>query len=104
MVPLKKLLTDNTDVFVLNDEKLGCTGLVQHVIKIGSHFQIKQLPHHTLFAQCEKIAKMFYDRKDRGIVKSSTSPWACPVILVPKRDGTSHFCINYQRLNLMPSI
>ena len=40
IVPLKKLLTDNTDVFVLNDDKLGCTDLVQQVIKMGSHFRI----------------------------------------------------------------
>ena len=40
IVLLKKLLADNIDVFVLNNDKLGCTDLVQHVIKMGSHFRI----------------------------------------------------------------
>ena len=42
---------------------------------------------------------MIDDMKERGIVKPSTSPWASPVILVLKRDGMSHFCIDYRCLN-----
>ena len=103
MVQLKKLLADNTDVFALNDVKLGCTDLVQHAIETGSHSSVKQQPYRTPFSQREKIAQMIKDMKERGIVKLSTSPWASPwaspIILVPKRDGTSRFCIRYRWLN-----
>ena len=86
-------------MFALNDAELGCTDLVQHVIETGRHPPIKQQPYRTPFAQREKIGQMIDDMKERGIVKPSTSPWASPVILVPKRDGTSRFCIDYRRLN-----
>lgn len=39
---LKKLICANTDVFTLEDEKLGHTDLVQHQVNTGDHPPIKQ--------------------------------------------------------------
>lgn len=33
------------------------------------------------------------------MVLSSHSPWSSPILMVPKKGGTFHFCVDFRRLN-----
>ena len=91
---IKAVMLGASDVFALDNSKLGCTSLVQHSIDTGDNPPIKQQPYRTPMIYRERIAEMIEDMQAQGIVQPSSSPWASPVVLVPKKDGTARFCID----------
>lgn len=77
---------------------LGCTPLVEHEILCEAE-PIKQRyypvsPHVQKHIDAE-LDKMLKDE----VIERSTSPWSSPVILVPKKDGSYRFCVDYRKLN-----
>ncbi|KYO40763.1 hypothetical protein Y1Q_0009439 [Alligator mississippiensis] len=47
----------------------------------------------------EGIKQELAEMRELGVIWPSTSPWASPVVLVQKQDGTIRFCVDYRKLN-----
>ena len=98
-VQLKALVAEFPDVFALSDAELGRTDLIKHSIDTGDHAPIKQQPYRTPIIRRALISEMVNNMRREGIVQPSVSPWASPIVLVPKKDGTYRFCVDFRRLN-----
>ena len=51
--------------------------------------------------QLDEIREHLKLMLDAGVVRLSNSPWCNAVVLVRKKDGSLHFCINFRRLNTL---
>ncbi|GFT72302.1 retrovirus-related Pol polyprotein from transposon 412 [Trichonephila clavipes] len=45
----------------------------------------------------EEVQKLIKDMKNNDVIEPSSSPWASPVVLVRKKDGSTRFCVDYRR-------
>ena len=78
---------------------MGRTSLVQHNIKLSSDKPFKErysrIPPHKY----EEVWNHLQETLAIGAIQRSTSPWANPVVLVHKKDGSLQFCIDLGKLN-----
>lgn len=96
---LVDLLHDNKASFSNDAGELGQTNLVQHEIHTKDHRPIKQPPRRLPPQHREKVDELVEDMLKKGVIERSTSPWASPIVLVKKKDGSLRFCVDYRRLN-----
>ena len=75
------------------------TEAVVHEIDTGSTRPIRcnprKLSPKKIKIQQELVDKMLED----GQIEPSDSAWSAPTVLVTKKDGNTHFCMDYRRLN-----
>jgi len=77
----------------------GRAKLIPCQVNTGNHLPLKQRPRRLSPAEQETIEKQVKEMLDDGVISPSTSPWAAPVVLAPKKDGTIRFCVDYRALN-----
>ena len=96
---IARLLTEFSDVFSKDSDDLGLTHLTEHVIDTQEHAPIKQPPHRVPMAFANEDVKSLEKLQRQGVIRPSNSPWASPIVLVRKKDGSVRFCTDFRKLN-----
>lgn len=95
----KTLLLDYQHSFSASKQDIGRTSNVTHSINTGQSAPIKQPLRRTPLSRRTIIQEEVDKMLKQEVIESSASPWASPVVLVKKKDGSYRFCIDYRKLN-----
>ena len=96
---LQTLLDQFADVFAQTSDDLGRSHVATHRIDTGNHPPVNVPPYSLPPASREEVERQIQSMLRNGVVRESRSPWASPVVLVDKRDGTKRFCVDYRKVN-----
>ncbi|GBN56664.1 Retrovirus-related Pol polyprotein from transposon 297, partial [Araneus ventricosus] len=96
---VKELLQEFQNFFSNSDSDVGRCNMTQHRINTGNHPPIKQYPRRLPLAKKEEAERLVKEMVDNVIIEESSGPWASPIVLVKKKDGSTRFCVDYRKLN-----
>ena len=95
------LLKEYHDIFSLEKCDMGHTDATKHKIVLKD---LDTLPFKEHFCripppQLDEVREHLKLMLDTGVIRPSNSPWCNAVVLVRKKDGSLHFCIDFRKLN-----
>ena len=96
---LSSVLLVYQDVFSWYPGDIGSTSKVYHRIPTGDAGPSRQAPRRLPFHKQTEVRDHLEEMLTRGIIQPSCSPWAAPIVLVQKKDGSTRFCVDYRRFN-----
>ena len=96
---VRELVLAYHDVFALESNELGCTSAIEHEICIKNGKPFKERFWRIPPPRLEEVHVSLRDMLEAGVIHRSQSPWCNAVVLVWKKDGTLHFCVDFRHLN-----
>ena len=95
------LLKQYHDIFLLEKRDMGHTNATKHKIVLKD---LDTPPFKECFCripppQLDEVREHLKLMLDVGVIQPTNSPWCNAVVLVRKKDGSLHFCIDFRKLN-----
>ena len=82
-----QLCSQYDDVFSKNNQDIGKTTLIEMEIDTGDSLPVAQSPYTLPLKHYAWVRKEIETLKKAGVIVKSISPWASPVIVVPKKSA-----------------
>ncbi|KAK3731801.1 hypothetical protein QZH41_007622 [Actinostola sp. cb2023] len=93
------LLSKMSYVFAKDDKDLGCTAAVRHEILLTDNVPTREPYRRVPPGQLQEFREALMALLDSDVIRESKSPYASPVVLVRKRDGSLRICVDYRKIN-----
>ena len=95
---INQLIQKNADLFSAKGEPNGfCSNSPIHIKT--NHPPISQAAYRTPLSKRKLVEEAIADMLTENVIRPSELAWASPITLVPKRDGSTRFCVDYRKLN-----
>ncbi|XP_059315524.1 uncharacterized protein LOC132066177 [Lycium ferocissimum] len=97
---IQLLLDEYKELFNEPSQLPPSRGVFDHHIPIKENgAPVNSRPYRYSPIQKDVIEKMTQEMLSQGIIQYSSSPYASPVVLVGKKDGSWRLCVDYRALN-----
>ena len=94
------------EAFSKNNQDIGKTQLIEMEIDTGGSVPLAQSPYTLPLKHYDWVRKEIETLEKAGVIERSLSPWASPVIVVPKKSAPDEpprrrLCVDYRRVNAL---
>uniref|UniRef100_A0A8C5BVU7 Gypsy retrotransposon integrase-like protein 1 n=1 Tax=Gadus morhua TaxID=8049 RepID=A0A8C5BVU7_GADMO len=93
------LLQKYQTIFSTHDGDLGCTNLISHEIPLLDEIPVRQRYRRIPPSEYEEVKAHIDQLLEAKVIRESNSPFASPIVLVRKKDGSLRMCVDYRLLN-----
>lgn len=93
---VKKLISQFPDTVT---KTLGKTNILTYHINIKNDHKVRCRPYQLAPPKSKILQEQIDQLLSKGVIRESTSQFASPAFLVPKKDGSHRLVINYKALN-----
>ena len=95
----RDLLRQHADVFSRHDLDVGKTSMVRHKINLVDDTPFKERSRPISSRDLTDAREHIRALLDAGIIRESSSPYASPIVLVRKKNGSLRLTVDYRKLN-----
>lgn len=96
---VRSLLNQYASVFSAHDGDLGCTTLIAHEIPLMDDVPVRQRFRRIPPSDYDVVKEHINQLLNTQVIRESCSPYASPIVLVRKKDGSLRMCVDYRQLN-----
>ena len=106
----KKLCSEYKDICSIDSSDIGKTPLIEMEINTSDSLPITQKPYTLPLKHTTWVQKELEILEKAGVIVRSVSPWASPIVVVPKRTSPGEppkrrLCVDYRAVNsLLPPV
>lgn len=96
---VRALLREFQGVFSTHEGDVGYTNLLSHEIPLSDNIPVRHRYRRIPPSEYELAKTHISQLLDAQIIRESCSPYASPIVLVKKKDGSLGMCVDYHQLN-----